>query len=153
MLLFVLQFFTMNERIVDFIEGQKVATICCVDEGNKPYCFSCFYAFDKEKELIYFKSSANAHHSALLHHNPVVAGSIQPDKLNPLAIKGIQFTGKILDSKSELCLNAAKLYHKKYPFALAMPGEVWTIQPDMIKLTDNTVGFGKKNNLAVKGNG
>jgi uncharacterized protein YhbP (UPF0306 family) len=33
---------------------------------------------------------------------------------------------------------------KKYPFALAIPGDVYTIQPDYIKLTDNTIGFGKK---------
>lgn len=134
----------MNERIVDFIEGQKVATVCCVDENKKPYCFSCFYAFDKEKGLIYFKSSAHAYHSQLLFQNPSVAGSIQPDKLNPVAIKGIQFTGSVIDSENVLSFDAAKIYHKKYPFALAMPGDVWTIQPEEIKFTDNTMGFGKK---------
>ncbi len=134
----------MDERIVDFLEGQKVAMICCVDEESKPYCFSCFYAFDKEKALFYFKSSASAHHSALLRSNPAVAGGVQPDKLNPLAIKGIQFTGSVIDPKNELSFDAAKIYHKKFPFALAMPGEVWTIQSEMIKLTDNSIGFGKK---------
>ena len=39
----------MNERITEFIDGQKVATICCLDEENKPYCFSCFFVLDKEK--------------------------------------------------------------------------------------------------------
>jgi hypothetical protein len=28
--------------------------------------------------------------------------------------------------------------------ALAMPGHIWTIQLTEIKMTDNTLGFGKK---------
>lgn len=134
----------MNQRINDFIEEQKLATICCIDRENRPYCFSCFYAFDKERTLIYFKSSADTHHAEILFHNPVVAGTIHPDKLNPLAIKGIQFTGWVVDRRSEICFNASKLYHKKYPFALAMPGEVWTIRPEFVKMTDNSLSFGKK---------
>jgi len=136
----------MDERIIHFIEGQKVATVCCVDPENKPYCFSCFYVFDKNKDLLYFKSSANAHHTELLVQNSSVAGTIQPDKLNPLAIKGIQFTGQILDAINDLCSEATSLYHKKYPFAWAMPGEVWTVQLQVIKMTDNTLSFGKKIN-------
>ena len=134
----------MNERIVDFINHQRVATVCSVDAENKPHCFTCFYAFDAERMLIYFKSGSNAHHSQLLLKNPVVAGTIQPDKLNPLAIKGIQFTGRILDPNDELCSQADAVYHKRFPFALAMPGEVWTLQPETIKMTDNTLSFGKK---------
>lgn len=134
----------MDERIVEFITGNKVAAVCCLDADNKPYCFSCFYAFDKERHLLYFKSGAAAHHSELLLQNPVVAGTINPDKLNSLAIKGIQFTGSILDSRNELCFEAANLYHKRFPFALAMPGDIWTIQLEVIKMTDNTLSFGKK---------
>lgn len=134
----------MNERIIDFIEGQRVATICVVDEENNPYCFSCFFAFDKEKHLLYFKSSSNTHHGPLLEKRPVVAGTIQPDKLNPLAIKGVQFTGTIAEANTELTGNASSSYHKKYPFALAMHGDVWTVQLAYIKMTDNTLNFGKK---------
>jgi uncharacterized protein len=146
------QFFThlafsitvMNERIVDFITHQRVASVCCVDEENKPYCFSCFYAFDAERDLLYFKSGSSAHHSQILLQNPVVAGTIQADKLNTLAIKGIQFTGRILHPKNDLCSQAESVYHKRFPFALAMPGEIWTLQPETIKMTDNTLSFGKK---------
>lgn len=130
--------------MTEFIEGQRVATICCVDEENHPYCFSCFYAFDREKQLIYFKTSPQTRHASLLIQNPSVAGTIQPDKLNPLAIKGIQFTGRIVNANKELCQHAAGQYHTRYPFALTMPGEVYTIQPDFIKMTDNTLSFGKK---------
>lgn len=137
-------FYIMNERIVDFIKHQRVATVCSVDEENNPYCFSCFYAYDEEKQLLYFKSGASAYHSQALLNNPVVAGTIQQDKLNSLAIKGIQFTGRILDPRTDICLGAEAIYHKRFPFALAMPGEMWTIQPEVIKMTDNTLSFGKK---------
>jgi uncharacterized protein len=140
----LLNFFIMNERIADFISQQRVATVCCVDEENKPHCFSCFYAFDNERQLLYFKSGSSAHHSQILLQNPVVAGAIQQDKVNSLAIKGVQFTGKILHPKNELCSQAESVYHKRFPFALAMPGEIWTLQPESIKMTDNTLSFGKK---------
>lgn len=139
-----LNFFIMNERIVDFISHQRVAGVCCVDEENKPHCFSCFYAFDEERHLFYFKSSSSAHHSEILVKNSVVAGTIQQDKVNPLAIKGIQFTGRILDPEDKLCSHAESGYHKRFPFALTMPGEIWTLQPETIKMTDNTLSFGKK---------
>jgi uncharacterized protein YhbP (UPF0306 family) len=134
----------MNERIADFINHQRVANVCCLDEEKNPYCFSCFYAFDEERLLIYFKSGPNAHHSQFLFQNPMVAGTIQPDKLNSLAIKGIQFTGRILDANNELCSQANTVYHKRFPFALALAGEAWTLQPESIKMTDNTLRFGKK---------
>ena len=134
----------MNQRIVDFINHQRVANVCCVDTENSPYCFSCFYAFDTERNLLYFKSSSSAHHSELLIQNPVVAGTIQQDKLNSLAIKGVQFTGRILDAKDELCSHADSTYHKRFPFALTMPGDIWTLQLETIKMTDNTLSFGKK---------
>lgn len=134
----------MDQRIVEFINGQKVATVCGVDAENNPYCFSCFYAFDKERNLLYYKSGGGAHHSEILQHNPVVSGTINPDKLNSLAIKGVQFNGRVLDPADEICSEASPVYHKRFPFALAMPGDIWIIRLEVIKMTDNTLSFGKK---------
>ena len=139
----------MNEKITDFIEAQKVATICCVDEENLPYCFSCFFAFDDKREMIYFKTSADTRHAALLVIKSAVAGTVQPDKLNPLAIKGLQFNGYVVRGNTE---HAATVYHRKYPFALAIKGDIWMIRLTYIKMTDNTLGFGKKITWAVETN-
>ena len=144
------QLHIMDERIIEFLINQKLATICAVDADGYPYCFSCFYAFDKERQLFYFKSGANSHHAGLLLRNPVVAGTINPDKLNTLAIKGIQFTGHMADRSDELSAEASSVYHKRYPFALAKPGEMWIIRPEEIKMTDNTLGFGKKIHWSLK---
>jgi uncharacterized protein YhbP (UPF0306 family) len=134
----------MNETIILFIQKQTCATVCCVDENNKPYCFSCFYAFNAEDGLLYFKSSSGAHHSSLIKKNAFIAGTVLPDKLNTLLVKGIQFEGVVLDANHSLVKNAARYYHKKYPIALAMQGEISVIQITHIKMTDSTKGFGKK---------
>jgi uncharacterized protein len=134
----------MNETIEKFIDKQRVATVSCIDEDGSPYCFSCFFVFDKAKACLYFKTSPSSHHTFLLEKNELIAGTIQPDKLNPLAIKGIQYKGKVLpldDIKSRM---ASAFYHHRYPFALAMPGEVRIIEMSVIKMTDNSAGFGKK---------
>jgi len=135
----------MNEHIIHFINKQTCASVCCVNEKEKsPYCFSCFYAFNSEEGLLYFKSSQEAHHSAILAENALVAGTILPDKLNVLQLKGIQFEGTILPEVHPLAQQAFVHYHKHHPIALAMSGKMWTIQVTEIKMTDNSLGFGKK---------
>lgn len=134
----------MYEHIAAFISNQSSASICCIDEQDKPYCFSCFYAFSQEEGLLYFKSSAHSRHAVLLNLNHCIAGTILPDKLNKLHIKGIQFEGQVLRAENPLVKKSLTNYLRKHPVALAMPGEVWTIQLDNIKMTDSTLGFGKK---------
>jgi uncharacterized protein len=134
----------MNSSIVHFIQKQKVATVATLNEQCESYCFSCFYYFNADKQLLYYKSSPSAYHSQLILANPKISGTILPDKLNVLAIKGIQFTGVVLETSHPLAADAADQYHKKFPFAHAMSGEVWTIQIGKIKMTDNSLGFGKK---------
>lgn len=134
----------MDTSILDFIKGQKVASVSCLDEKGFPYSFNCFYAFNGQEGLLFYKSSPSTNHSQFLSQKPQVSGTILPGKLNYLALKGIQFTGVLLDPEHELCQKASAEYHKKFPLALAKPGEINTIQLDSIKMTDNTKGFGYK---------
>lgn len=136
----------MNSTIVEFLLEQNCASICCIDESGKPCCFSCFYAFHTESGLLYFKSSANSQHAILMRKNPFVAGTILPDKLNKISIKGIQFEAVVLDTQQPLVKRTLGLYLKKHPLALAIPGEIWVLQINKIKMTDSTLGFGKKIN-------
>src|SRR5688572_17195611 len=75
---------SMDENIIRFLQKQTCATISLVDGQGKPYCFNCFYAFNSEDGLLYFKSSATSYHVGLLKSNPLTAGTILPDKLNVL---------------------------------------------------------------------
>jgi uncharacterized protein YhbP (UPF0306 family) len=134
----------MDNNIIEFLETQTCASICCLDEHNSPWCFSCYFIFNAGEGLLYFKSSPGTNHAGMLKKIPLIAGTVLPDKLNKLRVRGIQFEGVVLDSMDRLTLGASQYYHKKNPLALAMPGEVWTIQVNHIKMTDSALGFGKK---------
>ena len=133
----------MDQRIIQFIKGQQAASICCQDAEGHPYCFTTFFAFDADRQLLFYKSSADAYHAHVMEPGHRVAGTILPDQLNRLAIKGVQFTGTVLPLNDPLS-NAGSVYYTRYPFAIAMPGDLWTVQLEMVKFTDNTLGFGKK---------
>ena len=136
----------MNETIASFIQQQTCATICCSDEAGNPYCFSCYYVFNGGDGLLYFKTSVETHHTILLANNPIVAGTILPDKLNKLITRGIQLQGEVLQHFHPMAKDAYMRYHKRYPMALAIKGEVFTIRINNIKMTDSKLGFGKKLN-------
>lgn len=134
----------MNELLSGYLENQTCANICSVDPDGLPYCFSCFYLFDKENGLLYFKSSAETYHAKCLVKNGKVAGTILPDKLDKLKVKGLQFRGEVLLKDHRFSERSSKLYHRHYPMALIIPGEIWTIRLSSIKFTDSTLGIGKK---------
>ncbi len=134
----------MNEKIVAFIAKQTCGNLCCIDKDDKPWCFSFFYAFNKDEGLLYYKSSEVTRHSEIITENPFVAGTILPDKLNRLQIRGVQFEGTVIPFEDPLAKGAYAAYHKKFPFSITMPGQVWTIRISSIKMTDNTIAFGKK---------
>jgi uncharacterized protein len=134
----------MDKMISDFIATQTVASVCCLDEDNHPYCFSCFYAYDREEHMLYFKTSPASHHVKLLLKHPLVAGTIQPDRLNTIAVKGLQFEGVAYWETGKLPDHASLFYHLKHPMAIAMDGDIWRIQLYKVKMTDNTLGHRKK---------
>lgn len=136
----------MNERIIKFIEGQTCGSCCCVDEAGRPYCFSFFYAFNSRDGLLYYKSSGGSAHERILKGNPAVAGTILPDKLNFLKIRGVQFEGELLPADHPLAAHAHEGYYRKHPVGRTMKGDIRTIQLNNIKYTDNTLGFGSKLN-------
>jgi uncharacterized protein YhbP (UPF0306 family) len=134
----------MNKDIIEFIKKQKTATVCTVDETGNPYCFSCFFALDADNAVLFYKTHGASRHASFMLKRKEVAGTILPDKLNPLIVKGIQFEGVVLSADHPLAVNASKTYHFRYPFALAMPGVMWTLQLHHIKMTDSSKGFGAK---------
>ena len=136
----------MKKQIDAFIEKQACTSICYVDEKIQPDCFTCFYSYDADETLLHYKSRGDTHHSTLLLKKPMVAGTILPDKLNFLKIKGVQFKGVVLSNEHPLTKNASDHYYRKHPIALTMAGEIRTILIHSIKFTDNTLGFGTKLN-------
>jgi uncharacterized protein len=134
----------MNPSISEFLLSQSCANIACLDNAGKPYSFSCYYVFHPELNQLYFKSSVDAAHFGFLVNSSAVSGTVLPDKLNKLMVKGLQMEGICLNEDHPLAKGASQYYHKKNPLALAMSGKVWTIQIEHLKLTDSSLGFGKK---------
>lgn len=134
----------MNEHFNSFLEENTCASFACLDAQGHPYCFTCFYAVDLKEGLLYFKSSSDSNHAGYLKSNHFVAGTILPDKLNKLQVKGIQFEGTVLAFDDVLAKSAGLHYYKTNPMAVAMAGEIWTVQLNRAKYTDSTLGFGKK---------
>lgn len=134
---------SMNKKIIEFLDKNRNLTLAtCID--NKPYCANLFYAFETGKAWLIFKSDKKTIHIQQALLNQHVAGTISPDKLDIKKIQGVQFTGKMTVMTDSIKSAAEKSYYKKYPFALAFKGELWVIQIDSIKMTDNTLGFGSK---------
>ncbi len=134
----------MNENIIEFMQLQTCATICCMDQDRIPYCFTVFYVFSKENYGLYFKSSKDSHHAVLLSKNPIVAGTILPDKLNKLILKGIQFKGEVLDEFHPMAKDSASQYYSSFPAARLLYGFIYTLKLNDIKMTDSSMIFGKK---------
>jgi uncharacterized protein YhbP (UPF0306 family) len=135
--------YRVENRISEFITHQTVLTLATVNE-TIPYCASCFYSFIPTLNYLVIKSDATSNHITEAINNPSIAAAILPDKLEIGKIRGIQLTGKFIIPENEQLTAAKKSYYKKYPFAIAIPGDLWIIELEYIKFTDNTLGFGKK---------
>lgn len=133
----------MDKRISGFITSQKLFTIAAIN-GNEPHCAICMYAYFPDEQMLVFSSKRSTRHVALALQNPEVAGTILPDKIETTALKGAQFTGTFLSPPEALADKIRRCYYLKYPFALAISGEVWVIKLHSVKMTDNSLGFGKK---------
>lgn len=134
----------MEQSIIDFIQANRLAAICFVNEKMEPHCISCFYVFDPENKQLICKSTTGTSHDNYTLSKNSVAGTITPEQFDALKIRGIQFSGEVIAAQELNALHLSKLYYLKYPFAMVIPGYLWAIQLKAIKFTDNTQGFGTK---------
>lgn len=133
----------INNNIKDFLEKNQVSTVCFSD-NNKPYCINCFYAVDVINAILIFKSSYGTTHDAFVKPGLHSAGTILADQVDITKLKGIQFTGILLNQQEIHNHKSHTLYLKRFPLSLAMPGYLWGVQLEYIKFTDNSFGFGNK---------
>ncbi len=108
---------------------------------NIPYCATCFYAYDEKDNILIFASDEETKHIQDALQNEFVAGAIFLDTKNITKIQGVQFQGKFI---KELEKEKGEIYFKKFPFSLALKPKLWGVKLLFIKMTDNSLGFGKK---------
>ena len=130
----------MDERFIKFIKKHHVLTLATVNSEGMPYVANCFYAFDTKRNLFVFTSDLATRHGAEMAANSSVALSVVLETRIVGRVQGLQVTGRALRGDDE----ARKCYIKRFPYAAAADLELWMVEPTLMKLTDNTLGFGKK---------
>jgi len=136
---------TIDERILSLIREHHIFTLA-VTRGNQPWCATCFYIYDEKRNLFIFTSEEDTRHirDAVETDNFLTAGAIALETKMIGKLRGIQFTGIMFKLEGADLKTAKKAYIKKFPIAMFSSLYLWGIRPDMIKMTDNRLGFGKK---------
>ncbi len=129
----------MDERVIKFIKKHHVLTLATAVD-NTPYCANAFYAYDALRNRFIFTSDLATRHGAEMAQNSCVAASVVWETKLVGRVQGLQLTGVVrqADQADRDC------YIKRFPYTALADLTLWAIEPQMIKYTDNTLGFGKK---------
>ena len=130
----------LDKRIVDFIARHHVLTLATATADGLPYCAACFYAYDKRRNIIIFTSDDTTLHAQQMAANSTVAVAINLETRIVGKVQGIQICGTARRGNEA----DKSIYIKRFPYAALAPLNIWVVEPTFMKLTDNTLGFGKK---------
>ena len=129
-----------EKKITDFIARHHVLTLATSTADGFPYCAACFYAYDKARNLFIFTSDDTACHAQQMVANSNVACAITLETKVVGKVQGLQICGVARRGEAE----DRSVYIKRFPYAAVAPLNIWVVEPTFMKLTDNTLGFGKK---------
>jgi uncharacterized protein YhbP (UPF0306 family) len=132
-----------DKRILNFIRRHHLFTLATLNRQS-PWTASCFYVFVEGTNEFVFTSGMDTLHGRNMIENNEVAGNIALETKIIGKIQGIQFTGKVKKLEGDELAKAKKAYTRRFPMAMLMETVLWKFEVDMIKMTDNTFGFGKK---------
>lgn len=130
----------INQRFVRFLQKHHVLTLATVSQEGMPYCSNAFYCYDKARNLLVFTSDLSTRHAQQMERNPHVAASVVLETKIVGRVQGLQLCGTAVRADEA----AKRAYLKRFPYAALAELTLWAIEPDFMKLTDNTLGFGKK---------
>lgn len=131
----------LDERIVKFLKRHHVLTLATLSADGAPYCANAFYAYDAKRNRLIFTSDNATQHAQDMAANARVAASVVLETRIVGKVQGLQICGTAVRGDE----SDRKAYIRRFPYAAAI-GELhlWSIEPDFMKYTDNTLGFGKK---------
>lgn len=113
--------------------------------GGEPRAATLFYANDRFE--LYFLSAMSSEHSRHILANPAVFVTVSQDCSDWQAIQGLQIAGRATLADDGA---AEAVYLAKFPFVASFPRasfSYWHIRPTWIRMTDNTIAFGHKDEL------
>ncbi|MDR2912407.1 MAG: pyridoxamine 5'-phosphate oxidase family protein [Alistipes sp.] len=140
------------DSIEKFVRKHHVMTLATVGSDGQPWCAHLFYAWMADERCFVFTTGDETRHGAQMIACPRVAAAIALETRIVGRVQGLQIEGEVKrvecnTSGEEAALAAAarRAYLRRFPYAAAMPGlELWVLSPSLMKLSDNTLGFGKK---------
>ncbi|MEE8588364.1 MAG: pyridoxamine 5'-phosphate oxidase family protein [Sulfurimonadaceae bacterium] len=127
------------EKIEVFLAKHHLLSLA-TSADNVPQSASLFYAYDAEKVAFVVASDTKTEHIQNVLANENVSGTVALETDEVGKIEGIQFKAKM----KMITHKEGALYFKAFPFAKVMNPQLWSIELEDIKLTDNRLGFGKK---------
>lgn len=128
----------MLEKIESFMGKHHLLSLATL--GERLWCCSMFYAYDSQTVSFIVASDETTEHMNNVAQNLHIAGTVALETKTVGKIQGIQFTGVMEQCPEGL----KKLYFEAFPYARVMNPTLWSIRLDEVKMTDNTLGFGKK---------
>jgi uncharacterized protein YhbP (UPF0306 family) len=133
----------LNKAIIEFINSNHVVSLATLDADGL-WSASCFYAFDPEQVRLLILTSTDTRHGAAMLADPHISGTISGQPKNIRDIRGIQFSACALRLESMARHQALRLYTQRHPLAKLKSTDVWSLELQQIKFTDNFSLFGHK---------
>ncbi len=133
----------IDSKVIEFINEHHVLTLA-TSSNNEPYCANCFYVYFKEENMLVFTSDMETKHIGDVQKQNRVAANIVLETSVIGKIQGVQITGLLSQPSDDLLKKVKKAYLKRFPVAMLMKTNLWVLDVDFIKMTDNRLGFGKK---------
>lgn len=128
------------DKIEGFIKKHHVLSLASNNDGELSVC-SLFYTYSQDLSSFIVASSDDTTHIKHIKNNNKIAGNILLETKTIGKIQGLQFRGEFFSLEDSSIKN---LYFDAFPHARLMMPKLWQIKVNYFKMTDNTLGFGKK---------
>lgn len=128
---------------LSFIRRHHVLTLATRGEEGV-HCCNLFYAWLPEQGLFAYTSDMDTIHARQALADPGAAASVVLETRIVGRVQGLQMRGRTFPAEGTVGEAVRRAYLARFPYAAVYPLEMWAFEPHWMKLTDNTLGFGKK---------
>jgi uncharacterized protein YhbP (UPF0306 family) len=131
-------------KIGAFVRKHHVMTLATVGADGRPWVAHVFYAWLATENLFVFTTDTSTRHGAEMSADSRVAAGVALETRTVGRVQGLQIEGLVRRAGGEELESARAAYLRRFPYAVVAPLSLWVLEPTLLKLTDNTLGFGKK---------